>query len=89
MAPRTARTIALACCAAALACATGCYRHVVGAKGPGAERYDVQQPNIGRDESVWSTPTPRSARDENYGLGQGSDVPGQVRRTPKPKQQDD
>jgi hypothetical protein len=78
------RFLALTLTAAALAAAGGCYKHVVGAKGPGADRYELHEPSIGEDESVWSTPRPRP-KDDSYGLRQPNDVPGQTR----PASQDD
>ena len=78
----TARTAILAASVAALAVASGCYQHVVSAKGPGAERYDLHEPNIGPDDSVWATPRPR-AKDDSYGLRSASEVPGQTRPASK------
>ena len=76
--PRTAGRILVAASCAALAAAAGCYEHVVSAKGPGADRYDLHEPNIGRDESVWATPGARP-KDETYGMRPGGDAPGQTR----------
>jgi hypothetical protein len=45
----------LPCLVTVLAC-SGCYRNVVGATGPGSERYNVQEANIKEGESVWSEP---------------------------------
>ena len=76
---RTARRILrIVLASAALATTQGCYQHVVSAKGPGADRYDLHEPSIGRDESVWSTPGARP-KDETYGMRPGGDAPGQTR----------
>ena len=53
------RALPLAALALAATALPGCYRHVVGAKGPGAENYEVHEASIGEDESVWSSPRPR------------------------------
>ncbi len=71
---------ATAMTAAMLLAAGGCYQHVVSAKGPGADRYDLHEPSIGKDDSVWAKPSARTKKDETYGLGPGSEVPGQVRK---------
>ena len=52
---------------AALAMApAGCYRHVVGTSGTGADNYDVQEPNIEKGESVWSEPKPTEKVPNRY-----------------------
>ncbi len=52
---------------AALAMApAGCYRHVVGTSGTGADHYDVQEPNIEKGESVWSEPKPTEKVPNRY-----------------------
>ena len=62
-----------ACLAAtlALACGTlgGCYQKVVGVKGPASQKYNIEEPSIGRDESVWSnngTIVPRPTEPDRY-----------------------
>jgi type IV secretory pathway VirB10-like protein len=45
---------------------TGCYRHVVGTSGAGADNYDVQEPNIEKGESVWSEPKPTEKVPNRY-----------------------
>ena len=52
----------------ALPALAGCYRHVVGARGPGAENYEVHEASIGEDESVWSTPRPK-VKEPNRAVG--------------------
>ena len=46
--------------------AAGCYRNVVGATGPGSERYNVQEANIKEGESVWSEPKARERDVDRY-----------------------
>lgn len=60
------RSIARACWALLLglgvtAGATGCYRHVVRAEGPGASMYDIEEPNLPDDPAR----TTRSSRPRN------------------------
>jgi hypothetical protein len=45
---------------------TGCYRHVVGTSGTGADHYDVQEANIEKGESVWSEPKPTEKVPNRY-----------------------
>jgi hypothetical protein len=58
-APRT-RPAALIPAAVALGAlaAGGCYRHVVEVRG-GPSNVPVHEPNIGKDESIWSNPGPK------------------------------
>ena len=67
---RTSRTFALAFAALAVAlpALAGCYRHVVGARGPGAENYEVHEASIGEDDSVWSSPRPK-VKEPNRAVG--------------------
>ena len=55
---RPAASIAPALLALALLPAGGCYRHVVEVRG-GPSNVPVHEPNIGRDESIWSNPGPK------------------------------
>lgn len=64
--------------ALALAGPTGCYRHVVGARGPGAENYEVHEASIGEDESVWSTPRPK-VKEPNRAVGTTGSAIGTTR----------
>ena len=50
---------------AVLAC-SGCSRNVVGATGPGSERYTVQEANIKQGESVWSEPKAQPREVDRY-----------------------
>ena len=76
-----------ACIAALLAPACllgGCYRHVVGASGPGSERYDVQEANIKQGESMWSQPDPQEREPDRYGgtaLQRAKPIPSQRPKT--------
>jgi len=55
---RPAAPIAAALLAMGLLPAAGCYRHVVDVRG-GPSNVPVHEPNIGRDESIWSNPAPK------------------------------
>ncbi len=60
------RSRARACCTllvglSVIAGATGCYRHVVRAEGPGASVYDIEEPNLPDDPAR----TTRSSRPRN------------------------
>ena len=67
---------------AALAMApTGCYRHVVGTSGTGADNYDVQEPNIEKGESVWSEPKPTEKVPNRY---TGTTLQKNTRPAPQP-----
>jgi hypothetical protein len=50
--PRGLARAALAFIVAASPGLTGCYRHVVRAEGPGADRYDVHEPNVEPDQPL-------------------------------------
>lgn len=68
-APRPARMMAwagMATLAALTMAPTGCYRHVVGTSGTGADNYDVQEPNIEKGESFWSEPKPTEKVPNRY-----------------------
>lgn len=81
---RRTRTIA---CLAALGILPGCYRNVVGASGPGSERYEIQEANVQDGESVWSQPQPKVREPDRYSGGSVSrakPVPG----TSAPKKPD-
>ena len=68
-APRPARMMAwagMATLAALTMAPTGCYRHVVGTSGTGADHYDVQEPNIEKGESFWSEPKPTEKVPNRY-----------------------
>jgi hypothetical protein len=57
-----AAALALAC--AALSACPGCYRHVVGAKGPSASTQELHEANIQRGESIWDNEPVRIERDD-------------------------
>ena len=69
---------ALLAAAIALPGLAGCYRHVVGARGPGAENYEVHEASVGEDESVWSTPRPK-VKEPNRAVGTTSSSIGTTR----------
>lgn len=50
-------TIAVAAIVLVLLPAGGCYRHVVEVRG-GPSNVPVHEPNIGKNESIWSNPEP-------------------------------
>ena len=60
---------------------TGCYRHVVGTSGTGADNYDVQEPNIEKGESVWSEPKPTEKVPNRY---TGTTLQKNTRPAPQP-----
>jgi hypothetical protein len=52
------RWIPAAAVAVGALAAGGCYRHVVEVRG-GPSNVPVHEPNIGKDESIWSNPGPK------------------------------
>lgn len=44
----------------------GCYEHVVGVRGPASQNYNVQEANIGANDSVWSEPSARPVEENRY-----------------------
>jgi len=55
---RPAAPFAAALLALGVLAAAGCYRHVVEVRG-GPSNVPVHEPNIGKDESIWSNPAPK------------------------------
>ena len=83
-APRATRMTAwagMATLAALTMASTGCYRHVVGTSGTGADNYDVQEPNIEKGESVWSEPKPTEKVPNRYS---GTTLQKNTRPVPQP-----
>ena len=58
------RARALALAGALLVACPGCYRHVVGVKGPSAGTQEVHEANIQRGESVWDNEPVRVERED-------------------------